>query len=111
LRQRVADGRQRVGRVGEQERHRRLRPNHDADVFETAGFGQLEILVEDLDAILRPPFLGLIDIGLNDAQADSGAVKCGRGEPALAPHIAKPKQCDEQAGERRATYAPAELGP
>ena len=75
LGQHVADGGQRLGRVGQQEGHRRLRPNHDVDAAQDRGrrLGEVEILVEDLDAVLRTPLLGLIDIGLDDAQPETRA--------------------------------------
>ena len=74
-----------------------------------ARLGEVEIVGEDLGAVLRAPFVGLVDIGLDDAQADAGARHCGRVRAALAPHIAEPEQAAMRTrGERRAASAAAE---
>ncbi len=110
LRQRGADGEKRVGRIGEEKGHRRLGPDHDVDAVEAARLGEIEILGEDLGAVLGAPFLGLVDIGLDDAHAEACAGLLGRGEPVLAPHIAKPEQKHEKGGECRRPFASTEAG-
>ena len=102
-----ADGEQRVGRIGERERHRGLRPDHDIDAGKIARLGEVEIVGEDLGAVLGAPFVGLIDIGLDDAQADIRTGLRRAGEPAFAPHIAEPKKQHERAGQRDGASASA----
>ena len=76
--QHIGDRRERVGLIGKKEGDRRLRPDHDVDAIETgrtAASGEIEIVGEDLRTVLRAPFLGLVDIGLDDAQANARAVR------------------------------------
>ena len=53
-----------------------------------AGLGEIEIVVEDLGAVLRAPFIGLIDIGLDDAKPHAGGGQIGALQAAPSPHAA-----------------------
>ena len=105
LRQHIADFVKRLRGVGEEEGNRRLRPDHERDAVEplsaAAGFGEIEIGVEDLGAVLRAPFVGLIDIGLDDAEPHAGGGGTCAREPRLSPHRAGSKRHREEE-ERRA---------
>ena len=58
---------------------------------------EIEIVVEDLGAVLRSPFIGLIDIGLHDAEAHAG----GRRICALKPRRS-PRRAEREQEEKRA---------
>jgi len=99
LRKRLADRRKRIGRVAEKEGQRRLRPDHEVHLAEPFAPGEVEIFGEDFCAVLRPPLIGLVDIGLDDAKADSRGFLGGGCEPALGPHIAQSQEHEENPRE------------
>src|SRR4029079_10339890 len=73
FRQQLADRGKSIGRIGKQKGNCRLRPDHEVNPLESSraagGLTQIDIFVEDRSRVFGTPFIRLIDIGLDDAQA------------------------------------------
>ncbi len=101
FRQCIADDCERFRCIGEKERQRRLRPDYEVDVLKPGDAGEVEIVGKNRCRILGAPFMGLVDIRLNDAHAHTG-VAVRRPCKALAPPGGtKSEQHQHDPGERR----------